>query len=166
VRLGSDLGRSRPREKRKKGKNEVKKADRWAFNGIFPNMLFYTFCLWDLFCASNFATRKYEFGKLNSAFSARLFTGYVRDALIISSNFSPSCISFSCMPGGSLPLASNLVFPAAPLSSSGGGPHNLKTLVPPPTTTPLATANDFGGGDGSQPVEEWTTGEGSAATHH
>jgi hypothetical protein len=59
---GSEPGREarpRPRKKttkRKKRKKGVKgkKTDRWAFNDIFLNKLFYSFGLWILLCANNF----------------------------------------------------------------------------------------------------------------
>jgi hypothetical protein len=44
-------------------------------------MLFYGFRLRGLLCATNFSTRKHEFSELNSTFSVRVFTDFVRDAL-------------------------------------------------------------------------------------
>jgi hypothetical protein len=71
--------------KKEKKREKPKKSDRWTFNGIVPNMLFYGFGLGTLFCASNFPTRKHEFGELNSVFSVRVFMGSFRDALNLAS---------------------------------------------------------------------------------
>jgi hypothetical protein len=68
------------KKKEKIGKKE-KIADGWALIAYLENILFYSFPLRGLFCASDFSTRKHEFGELISEFSVRVFTGSVRDAL-------------------------------------------------------------------------------------
>jgi hypothetical protein len=60
--------------------------DRWTLLAYLGNILFYSFLLRGLFCASVFSTRKHEFGELNSGLSVRVFIGSVRDALKRSSH--------------------------------------------------------------------------------
>jgi uncharacterized membrane protein len=52
-----------------------------VFTGSEAAVLFYSFGLRALFCASHFTTKIREFGELNSTFSVSVFTGSARDAL-------------------------------------------------------------------------------------